>query len=393
MGSFDRPGQPDEPERPDDHRKGGSDVPGDAGKLDRSGNMDRPGASQEPESSREERLGLSGLTRADVWKSQRSQADAQEAEARSDFAAPRGWADPDSEAPADSGVPVPREAAEPELGPGRDTPGGGADRWGLHRTEDHPATNVEAPGRYYWTEVPRFLTMWREHEGRWPARPAENRDYDVTPDLRVSARDEIAAAPRAEPPLSDAMKKAEAKNPADGWLAGFEYRLKGSDRLLEKALEGLEAQPESTPKEVVGRIPDAIRYTFCFDQNNYSAGYWNIKERLEASGYDMYYSKNSWTDAEYKGINTRWVTPAGQRFEVQFHTRESFHAKHEVTHHAYERLRDPRTSRSERSELKNFQRDVSSWIPVPKNVTDIPDHKRDISDVAENYLFCNRGRR
>ena len=42
----------------------------------------------------------------------------------------------------------------------------------------------------------------------------------------------------------------------------------------------------------------------------------------------MIYSKNHWRDdPEYKGINTRWITPEGQRFEVQFHTAESFHAK------------------------------------------------------------------
>jgi hypothetical protein len=75
------------------------------------------------------------------------------------------------------------------------------------------------------------------------------------------------------------VKKAEGENRERGWLAGFEFRLKGSNRLLEKALEGLEAQPESTPKEVVSRIPDAIRYTFCFAQDNYTSGCRDIKER------------------------------------------------------------------------------------------------------------------
>ena len=42
----------------------------------------------------------------------------------------------------------------------------------------------------------------------------------------------------------------------------------------------------------------------------------------------MIYTKNHWRDdLEYKGINTRGVTPEGQRYEVQFHTAESFHAK------------------------------------------------------------------
>jgi hypothetical protein len=46
----------------------------------------------------------------------------------------------------------------------------------------------------------------------------------------------------------------------------------------------------------------------------------------------MYQSTNYWGDPEYKGINTRWITRQGQRFEVQFHTPESFHAKQQVTH-------------------------------------------------------------
>ncbi|MGH3222854.1 MAG: hypothetical protein ACRDPY_29860, partial [Streptosporangiaceae bacterium] len=60
-------------------------------------------------------------------------------------------------------------------------------------------------------------------------------------------------------------------------------------------------------------------------------------------GYEMGFSHNWWTNPEYRGVNTRWVNQEGQRFEVQFHTPDSFHAKHHVTHAAYERIRDPRT--------------------------------------------------
>jgi hypothetical protein len=91
----------------------------------------------------------------------------------------------------------------------------------------------------------------------------------------------------------------------------------------------------------------------------------------------MYYSKNSWTNAEYKGINTRWVTPDGQRFEVQFHTPDSFHAKHYVTHAAYERIRNPATSKQELRELHAFQQEVSAWIQIPDSASDIPDFKKE----------------
>jgi hypothetical protein len=93
----------------------------------------------------------------------------------------------------------------------------------------------------------------------------------------------------------------------------------------------------------------------------------------------MYQCKNLWTNPEYKGVNTRWVTSEGQRFEVQFHTRESFHAKHDVTHNAYERARSPNTSRAELADIEKFQREVSSWIPVPNGIEKIKDYKEESS--------------
>jgi hypothetical protein len=62
---------------------------------------------------------------------------------------------------------------------------------------------------------------------------------------------------------------------------------------------------------------------------------------------------------------------------VQFHTPDSFHAKHQVTHLAYERIRDPTTNRAELRELHAFQREVSSWIQVPDGAADIPDYEKE----------------
>jgi hypothetical protein len=90
----------------------------------------------------------------------------------------------------------------------------------------------------------------------------------------------------------------------------------------------------------------------------------------------MHYAKNHWNDSQYKGINTRWLTPQGQLFEVQFHTAESYHAKQEVTHKAYERIRNPLTSRAEIAELEKFQQEVSSWIPAPDEALSISDIKK-----------------
>ncbi len=115
----------------------------------------------------------------------------------------------------------------------------------------------------------------------------------------------------------------------------------------------------------------------CLRSETYTKGCNDIKAQLENLGYEMCQSRNSGDDAEYKGINTRWVTEGGQRFEVQFHTPESFHAKQYVTHGAYERTRNPLTSDAERAGLEAFQREVSSRIQVLDRATDIPNFKRE----------------
>jgi len=135
--------------------------------------------------------------------------------------------------------------------------------------------------------------------------------------------------------------------------------------------------PDRPIQDIIREIPDAVRYTFCFKLEDYASGYRETTDRMAKSGYVSIYSKNHWRDdPEYKGINTRWITEDGQRFEVQFHTAESLHAKQHVTHWAYERLRNPLTSANERQELRSFQQEVSSWIPVPEGATAIPDHNR-----------------
>jgi hypothetical protein len=173
------------------------------------------------------------------------------------------------------------------------------------------------------------------------------------------------------------MRTTERASSGRAWLEGFKYRLKGEDRLKEKVADGLAtAAPDATPADVLREIPDAIRYTFCMEPKNYTTGYHDAKDGLERRGYEMYQCKNFWSDPEYKGINTRWVTPDGQRFEVQFHTPESFHAKHHVTHQAYERLRSGSITDMERGELESFQREVSSWIRVPDRASEIADFKK-----------------
>jgi hypothetical protein len=245
--------------------------------------------------------------------------------------------------------------------------------------------------RTYWDEVPRLQKLWADHEKDWSAKRAEvDRSTDpagsyrsdggfyLKPERHAQTIEAIREVRRAEPTISTDIRATERENTYGCWLVGFEHRLKGEDRLKEKVAEGQATiGPDARPEEILAQVPDAIRYTFCARAETYTRAYYDIKERLQSLGYEMYQSKNRWDDEEYKGINTRWVTPEGQRFEIQLHTQESFHAKQYITHHAYERIRNPLTSDAERPKLEDFQREVSSWIQVPEGATEIPDFKKE----------------
>ena len=239
--------------------------------------------------------------------------------------------------------------------------------------------------------MPRFLTWSADHQERQPTdrQPAADRPADapgsyrslggfyLSPERHAEAIAAIGRVRDTEPGISADMQRVAQENRNGGWLEGFKNRLKGGDRFKEKVASQLAIESDKPPSEVLRKIPDAIRYTFCFESGNYTKGYYEIKERLESCGYEMYESRNSWNAEEYKGINTRWITAKGQRFEVQVHTPESFHAKQYVTHDTYERTRNPLTSDEERYELEAFQREVSWWIEVPEGAVGIPSFKKE----------------
>jgi hypothetical protein len=259
--------------------------------------------------------------------------------------------------------------------------------------EGIPDHLADAPKRNYWSEVPRFQQASADYMRRWPdervaSPPDRSRDPDgswrgdgtryLDPDQHEQAREVIAGVHQTEENLTEHLGEAQRENPHGGLLVGLEHRLKSEERLKEKIADLIDTgAPDAPTEEIARQIPDAIRYTFCAEPEKYCYLYWDIKERLQERGHEMYYSENHWADTQYKGINTRWITPEGQRFEVQFHTPESFHAKQTITHASYERLRNPLTKDEERQELMAFQQEVCLWIAAPDGVTDIPNHRKE----------------
>lgn len=255
-------------------------------------------------------------------------------------------------------------------------------------------TGADQPVADYWDKVEGFEKLWEQHVESWPDHPAGgDRDWSrpgdppgswrgegdryLSPEQNAEADHLIAALRAPEREVTEILQAIEQDNTHGARLAGLEHRLKGTQRLKEKIVDAMTSEVASSLDEAVMEVSDAVRYTFCIDWDDYVQGYHNICERLESAGYQMTYARNRWIDdPHYKGVNTRWAARIGDRFELQFHTEESLHAKEHLTHKAYDRLRALDTTRAEQRELKIFQTVVSESVPKPSGVASIQDRKK-----------------
>jgi hypothetical protein len=232
--------------------------------------------------------------------------------------------------------------------------------------------------------APGLRALWEQHVERYPERAREsprtqpdgswvgdgnrrlNPEQNGEIDRGVTRIREVGRQV-----IVPGMRAVEVED-SSRCLAGFEHRFKGEDRLKEKVADRIRSKGRS-PSEALAGIPDAVRFTFQYTETSYTAAVQKDIERLEARGFTLVERRNTWTDDQYKGINSRWREPeSGVIFEVQFHTQASLEAK-ELTHKAYERIRSS-ASDEERGVLKEFQCRVNSEIPIPPDVTDIDDY-------------------
>ena len=266
------------------------------------------------------------------------------------------------------------------------------------RADDKPPGPDDAEVRQppLWRHVAQLKALWADHVGRWPdARGQEPAGADrrrpddppgswrgggdqyLSPDANAQAEGVIESLQACEQAVTEILQAIEQANEYGGVLVGLSHRRKGPDRIKEKIADKLDLGLGHSPGDVAGKINDAVRYTFCFDQDTYVDGHNDVVALLDASGYTATYSKNHWLDGQqYKGINSQWRTADGGRFELQFHTRESYYAKETLTHPPYERLRSPVTSWEERLELEAFQWLVCGTVAEPSTIDQIADQER-----------------
>jgi hypothetical protein len=253
--------------------------------------------------------------------------------------------------------------------------------------QEHAPTEGTPPDRRSWSEaVPHLKEQWECLKERWPQpqRPQADRSKDEPGSWLGDSGRLLSARENAQvDERCDAIAKAEtqvtcrvedAERVSVGELTGKEYRLKERDRLKDKVATELATNFDTDVHEVVAAVYDGVRYTLQYAEPEYASGVLADIACMKDQGFELTRLKNLWGDTEYKGINSQWRdSETGQAFEMQFHTQESFEAK-QITHKAYERIRNPQTTKRESRELSDYQCEVTSRIPIPNGALDIPEY-------------------
>lgn len=152
-------------------------------------------------------------------------------------------------------------------------------------------------------------------------------------------------------------------------LAGFDHRIKTKDSLIEKL--------HKRGKEIkIDSLKDICRYTMLIPKENYTQLVKEILNVLLATDQENIKFANNWnTKGQYQGINAAFKS-GDLKYEIQFHTQESYMAKHKC-HKIYEAERickDP----VRKAKLIAQKKEYFSRVPVPEGAMELT-----INDVTK----------
>ena len=148
-----------------------------------------------------------------------------------------------------------------------------------------------------------------------------------------------------------------------GQMEGLEFRFKATKGNAKK-ITNISRDSGISVEEAQSQVPDAVRYTMTFGDEDYVAGVENAVSRLEEMGHEVQI-KNYWDEGDgYQGINVVVKHPDGFLYELQFHTPESFKVK-QAAHDAYDEYQK---EKDDVIRLELFQRmaAAAAKLPMPK---------------------------
>lgn len=153
-------------------------------------------------------------------------------------------------------------------------------------------------------------------------------------------------------------------------LIGLDFRLKtNEERIAQKLAEA--HQKGLDDDAAIDTVADALRFTVQQDPGQYTATYTQTRDGLIAAGFTPVpgKEKNFWEPGDaYQGFNTQWRSPDGQKFELQFHTPDSFRVKDEI-HKMFEEYR---TSDNNERKRELWDEMTNRWeqVEIPDGILD-----------------------
>ena len=151
-------------------------------------------------------------------------------------------------------------------------------------------------------------------------------------------------------------------------MIGLEFKIKPQASLERKMAKMWDAHPDWTIQKLINEQYDVLRFTMLIPTQVYTEGVQRVLHILiSEEGCQKVEEKNYWLCHTYRGINTIYRTKNGMKFELQFHTPDSFDQKQFKTHLLYEALR-----KAENPVTQNvyFMDMMSLWdmVPIPPGV-------------------------
>ena len=203
----------------------------------------------------------------------------------------------------------------------------------------------------------------------------------------LPAQELLKIACENEPQITAVL--AEIASTVSAEMVGLEHKFKTEASLTRKIADesaksakslmdfgySTDEAIEKSTKRQSARNNDALRYTFLFPFDKYLFGFKQSLQRLKQNGLKIPENRiwNAWKnigtpfDKGYRGINITIISSQGQKFELQFHTRESYELKTK-THYLYQESRQNQTPPARKIEIAEIIIGLAHKVKTPKGV-------------------------
>lgn len=157
---------------------------------------------------------------------------------------------------------------------------------------------------------------------------------------------------------------------------GLENSIKTAKSVDEKLTREIDRDNSGKKINNYYRMRDGIRYTEICNHEDITKITKQTISRLKNKGYVLTainnYYRNPFKTTGYKGMHTEFISPQGERMEVQIHSKLSFEQKTKG-HELYEKLRNPEIALTQDEEQKMTAKlfEIHNKVPDPKGIKDI----------------------